>query len=86
MSLTLKRQLCVSYPSARLLHHKILATMAQRDAEHRLNGAVQFDDVYLGGERAGGKTGRGSENRIPFVAACCWTQPAVHGISSSRCG
>ncbi|WP_394402323.1 hypothetical protein [Roseateles sp. LKC17W] len=42
--------------------------MMQRDAEHQLNDAV-FDDVCLGGERAGGKTGRSSENRIPFVAA-----------------
>jgi hypothetical protein len=30
---------------------------------------VQVDDAYLGGERTGGKAGRGSENKIPFVAA-----------------
>ena len=28
-----------------------------------------MDDAYLGGERAGGKAGRGSENKVPFVAA-----------------
>lgn len=31
--------------------------------------AVQLDDAYLGGERYGGKAGRGSENKVPFVAA-----------------
>jgi hypothetical protein len=30
---------------------------------------VQLDDAYLGGERSGGKPGRGSENKVPFVAA-----------------
>ena len=43
--------------------------MAQQDSTHRLGGAVQLDDAYLGGERAGGKAGRGSENKVPFVAA-----------------
>lgn len=33
------------------------------------SGAVLLDDAYLGGERAGGKAGRGSENKLPFVAA-----------------
>ena len=43
--------------------------MATQDATHQLSGAVQLDDAYLGGERTGGKTGRGSENKVPFVAA-----------------
>ena len=30
---------------------------------------IQLDDAYLGGELAGGKVGRGSENKVPFVAA-----------------
>ena len=34
-----------------------------------LRGHVQIDDAYLGGERSGGKVGRGSKNKIPFVAA-----------------
>jgi len=38
-------------------------------AQHLLSGTVQVDDAYLGGERAGGKPGRGSENKVPFVAA-----------------
>ena len=51
------------------MHHKIMDAMAQRDSTHRLHGAVQLDDAYLGGERSGGKVGRGSENKVPFVAA-----------------
>jgi transposase-like protein len=68
-SLALKRQLGVSYPTAWLLHQKINRAMAQQDSTHRLSGAVQLDDAYLGGERSGGKAGRGSENKVPFVAA-----------------
>jgi transposase-like protein len=68
-ALALKRDLGVSYPTAWLLHQKINRAMAQREAGHRLAGAVQLDDAYLGGERTGGKTGRGSENKVPFVAA-----------------
>lgn len=68
-ALALKRQLGVSYPTAWLLHQRINQAMAQQDGTHRLSGAVQLDDAYLGGERAGGKVGRGSENKVPFVAA-----------------
>jgi transposase-like protein len=68
-ALALKRQLGVSYPTAWLMHHKILHAMAQRDTVHRLGGHVQLDDAYLGGEHAGGKPGRGSQNKVPFVAA-----------------
>jgi transposase-like protein len=68
-SLALKRQLGVSYPTAWALHHKINHAMAAREACHQLSGAVQIDDAYLGGEHPGGKPGRGSENKTPFVAA-----------------
>lgn len=68
-SLALMRHLGVSYPTSWLLHQKINRAMAARDATHRLEGAVQVDDAYLGGELPGGKVGRGSENKVPFVAA-----------------
>jgi transposase-like protein len=68
-ALALKRHLGVSYPTAWLLHQKINRAMAQQDSTHRLHGVVQLDDAYLGGERSGGKPGRGSENKVPFVAA-----------------
>jgi hypothetical protein len=42
--------------------------MAQREATRLLTGRVEVDDAYLGGEHEG-KAGRGSENKVPFVAA-----------------
>jgi hypothetical protein len=37
--------------------------MAERETLYTLTGPVQVDDAYLGGERSGGKAGRGSENK-----------------------
>jgi hypothetical protein len=68
-ALALKRQLGVSYPTAWLVHHKIMCAMAEREDAHQLTNAVQMDDAYLGGELTGGTAGRGSENKVPFVAA-----------------
>lgn len=68
-ALALKRQLGVSYPTAWLLQQKLMQAMAERDALYTLQGAVQVDDAYLGGELTGGTAGRGSENKVPFVAA-----------------
>jgi transposase-like protein len=68
-ALALKRHLGVSYRTAWLVHHKLMQAMAERDDRYRLSGDVQVDDAYLGGERTGGKPGRGSENKVPFVAA-----------------
>ena len=68
-ALALKRQLGVSYPSAWLICHKLMQAMAEREERYVLEGQVQVDDAYLGGERSGGKVGRGSENKVPFLAA-----------------
>jgi hypothetical protein len=68
-ALALKRHLGVSYPTAWLIQHKLMQTMTERDARYTLCGEVLVDDAYRGGERVGGKAGRGSENKIPFVAA-----------------
>ena len=43
--------------------------MSEREATYILSGQVQIDDAYLGGERSGGKVGRGSENKVSLVAA-----------------
>jgi Zn ribbon nucleic-acid-binding protein len=67
-ALALKRHLGVSYQTAWLLHHKIMNVMAAGDARMPLEGSVVLDDAYLGGERPG-KPGRGSPNKVPFVAA-----------------
>lgn len=68
-ALALKRQLGVSYPTAWLMHHKLIQAMAEREERYVLERKVQVDDVCLGGQRTGGKVGRGSENKVPFVAA-----------------
>lgn len=68
-ALALKRQLGVSYPTAWLIQHKLMQAMTERESTYSLVGQVQVDDVYLGGELTGGKAGRGSENKVPFVAA-----------------
>jgi hypothetical protein len=68
-ALALKRLLGVSYPTALLIQHKLMQAMVEREAHYTLSGHIQVDDAYLGGELSGGKAGRGSENKIPFVAA-----------------
>jgi hypothetical protein len=68
-SLELSRHLGVNYDTAWLLHNKILRAMTEREEAYVLRGKIQLDDAYLGGERPGGKAGRGSENKIPIVAA-----------------
>lgn len=68
-ALSLKRQLGVAYKTAWLIKHKIMDVMADRESRRQLTGRVEIDDAYLGGERTGGKLGRGSENKVPFIAA-----------------
>ena len=68
-SLELSRHLGVKYDTAWLLHNKILRAMADREEAYLLRGKIQIDDAYLGGELPGGKAGRGSENKVPIVAA-----------------
>jgi len=46
-----------------------MQAMVERDGQYTLSGDVRVDDAYLGGKLAGGKAGRGSENKVPFVAA-----------------
>jgi len=68
-ALELKRHLGVSYRTAWRLKHKVMQAMSEREESRKLNGFVQIDDAYLGGERNGGKPGRGSENKQAFVIA-----------------
>ncbi len=68
-ALALKRQTGVSYNTAWSMKHKIMQVMKERDDSKPLSGIIQLDDVYWGGERRGGKRGRGSVNKVPFVAA-----------------
>jgi len=68
-ALELKRHLGVCYKTAWLMKHKLMEVMRLREDSRVLDGRVEIDDAYLGGERSGGKSGRGSENKVPFIAA-----------------
>jgi transposase-like protein len=94
-SLELSRHLGVKYDTSWLLHNKILRAMADREEHYLLRGKIQIDCAYLGGELPGGKAGRGSENKIPIVAAVSLNEAwhpilvritAVSGFSSEAIG
>lgn len=68
-ALELKRLIGVCYRTAWRVKHKLLQVMGEREESTVLSGRVEVDDAYLGGEHPGGKAGRGSENKVPFVAA-----------------
>ncbi len=68
-AMELKRQLDVNYDTAWKIKHKLLQAMKETDDKHPIGGIVQLDDVYWGGERRGGKRGRGAAGKTPFVAA-----------------
>jgi hypothetical protein len=58
-ALSLKRHLGVIYPTAWLVHHKLMQAMTQREARYTPKGQVQVDDAYLGGGRSGSYHGLG---------------------------
>jgi transposase-like protein len=68
-SIELGRRLGVKQSTAWKMKHKLAQVMIERDASKRLTGRVEIDDAYLGGERTGGKRGRGAPGKTPFVAA-----------------
>ncbi len=73
-SIELGRRLGVRQKTAWSIKHKLQQVMLERDARKRLTGRVEIDDAYLGGERTGGKRGRGAAGKTPFVAAVQTTQ------------
>lgn len=73
-ALELTRHLGVRYKTAWLLKHKLMQVMSVREEPRQLDGRVEIDDAYLGGELPGGKSGRGSENKVPFIAAVQTTE------------
>ncbi len=82
-ALELKRHLGVRYKAAWLMKHKLLQVMAEREDRRVLDGRIEIDDAYLGGEKPG-KPGRGSENKVSFVVAVQTTaegQPVLACLS-----
>lgn len=68
-ALELMRKLGVNWKTAWRMKHKIMHAMTVREGRRQLGGFVQLDDAYLGGERNGGKVGRGAPGKQAFVAA-----------------
>src|SRR5215213_5808603 len=69
-SIELGRRLGVKQGTAWLMKHKLMRAMGAREAaKPKLQGRVEVDDAYLGGERSGGKRGRGAAGKTPVVAA-----------------
>lgn len=83
-ALELMRVVGVCYRTAWRLKHKILEVMAERESTRKLEGRVEVDDAYLGGAHPGGKRGRGSQNKVPFIAAVETSQEGrpIHAIFS----
>jgi ribosomal protein L37AE/L43A len=73
-ALELKRHLGVRYKTAWLMKHKLLEVMFVREQGRQLDGRVEIDDAYLGGQLHGGKPGRGSQNKVSFIAAVQTTE------------
>lgn len=68
-TLEMTRHLGVSYRTAWRLRHKLMEVMYERNENRKLKGDIELDDAYLGGQRSGGKRGRGAPGKIPFLAA-----------------
>ena len=68
-SIELGRRLGVTQTTAWKIKHKLKQVMLERDGDKSLTGRVEIDDAYLGGQRRGGKRGRGAPGKTPFVAA-----------------
>lgn len=62
-ALQLMRPLDVNYKAAWRIKHKAMQAMVEREAPRRLEGFIQLDDAHLGGERNGGRTGRGAPGK-----------------------
>ena len=67
-SIELARRLGVKQTTAWAMKHKLMQVMLQREARKPLEGRIELDDAYLGGERRG-KRGRGAKGKTPLVVA-----------------
>ena len=68
-SIELGRRLGVTQTTAWKIKTKLAEVMRIVNDAVPLEGRIEMDDAYLGGERGGGKVGRGSPGKKPMVAA-----------------
>ena len=81
-ALELERHLGVAYPTAWPVKPKIMEVMRQREESRQLGGRAEIDGAYLGREHRGGKPGRGSPNKSPFVDAVHTTESGSPVLAS----
>src|SRR6476646_9605263 len=68
-SIELGRRLGTTQTTAWKIKTKLAEVMRAVGDEEKLAGRIEMDDASLGGERSGGKTGRGSPGKRPFIVA-----------------
>lgn len=70
-ALTLAKQIRVCYATAWLMLHKLRRSMRVRDQRYVLQGLVDVDETYVGGEEPGhrGRPSRDSEKKVPVAVA-----------------
>jgi hypothetical protein len=51
--------------------------MRVHEDTRQLTGRVEIYAAYLGGALSGGKSGRGAENKVPFIAAVQTTEDGL---------
>ena len=67
-ALELMRHLGVSYPTAWSMKHKLMQAMWVRERPRMLQGTVQVDEAFLGGQ-ASGPASRGRKGKVPLLVA-----------------
>ncbi len=73
-AMAIHRHLGISYNAAWRMKQKLMQVMLERESSKKLEGWIEVDDAYLGGEHRGGKVGRGAEGKTPFIAAVSTTE------------
>lgn len=68
-ALELKRQIGVSHETAWKVKQKLMQVMLEREMGRILSERVEVDDAYMGGERHGGKRGRGAPGKAHMIVA-----------------
>jgi hypothetical protein len=83
-SVELGRRMGVRQRIAWAMKSKLVQVMMERhnSDDKRLGGRIEMDDAYLGGQRSGGKRGRGAPAKTPFVAA---VETTDDGKPNPRC-
>jgi transposase-like protein len=68
-SIELGRRLGTTQTTAWKIKTKLAEVMRIAGDKEKLDGRIEMDDAYLGGEKGGGKTGRGSPGKKPIIVA-----------------